>query len=203
MEEFERHIYKSVKQSVTTIEENVAARIYALSFFIYDDDDDPRRPTLTFGYNTLDRWAECTPAADSNAAWPVASDSSEAKWNYAFWLQNEVCVIGAAGTEGAVLRQEWIKSLDLAYSDDEEGEDFERCLRLGRNITERFVALCVQVSRALHDEGSITGKFGRPVPIIVHELEYYDQIAAQTRRANPLGLTSEFEDWVRGESVRQ
>lgn len=198
MEKFQRYIYDSVKQSVTTIEKEVADRIYALSFFIYDDNDDPRMPTLTFGYNTLDRWAECTPAADSNVAWPIASDSSEAKWNYAFWLQNEACVIGAAGTAGAVLRQEWIKSLGLAYS-DEEGKDFERCRQLGGHITERFVALCVQVSKALHDEGSISGKFCRPIPIIVHELEYYDQIAEQTRKANPLGLTSEFEDWVRGE----
>jgi len=201
MEKFEQHMYESVKQSVTTIEADVADRIYALSFFIYDDDDDPRRPTLTFGYNTLDRWAECTPAADPNAAWPVAS--SEAKWNYAFWLQNEVCVIGAAGTEGEVLRQEWIKSLGLVYSDDEQEEDFEQCIRLGEQITERFVALCVQVARALHDGGAITAKFGQPVPIIVHELEYYDEIAEQTRRANPPGLTSEFEDWVRGEGMRQ
>ena len=202
MEKFERHIYESVKRSLTTIKD-VTDRIYALSFFIYDEDDDPRRPTLTFGYNTLDRWAECTPVANSNVAWPVASDSSEAKWNYAFWLQNEVCVIGAAGTEGAVLRQEWIQSLGLAYSDDEETKDIERCMRLGGQITEQFVALCVRVSMALHDGGSITGKFGRSLPIIVHELEYYDQIAEQTRRANPLGLTSEFEEWVRGEGARQ
>jgi len=203
MEKFERHIYESVKQSVTTIEADVADRIYALSFFIYDDGDDPRRPKLTFGYNTLDRWAECTPVVGSNVAWPVASDSSEAKWNYAFWLQNEMCVIGAAGTEGAVLRQEWIKSLGLAYSDDEEVEDFERCMRVGGQIKERFVGLCVEVARALHDDGAITGKFGQPVPIIVHELEYYDQIAEQTRGANPPGLTSDFEHWVRGEGVRQ
>ena len=202
MEKFERHIYESVKRSLTTIKD-VTDRIYALSFFIYDEDDDPRRPTLTFGYNTLDRWAECTPVANSNVAWPVASDSSEAKWNYAFWLQNEVCVIGAAGTEGALLRHEWIQSLGLAYSDDEETKDIERCMRLGGQITEQFVALCVRVSMALHDGGSITGKFGRSLPIIVHELEYYDQIAEQTRRANPLGLTSEFEEWVRGEGARQ
>ena len=198
MEKFERHIYESVKQSLTTIED-VADRIYALSFYIYDEDDDPRRPTLTFGYNTLDRWAACTPVADSKVAWPIASDSSEAKWNYAFWLQNEVCVIGASGTEGTVLLQEWIQSLGLAYADDEQAEDFKRCLQLGDQITEQFVALCVRVSRALHDGGSITGKFGRPVPILVHELEYYDQIAEQTRRANPPGLTSEFEQWVRGD----
>lgn len=105
---------------------------------------------------------------------------------------------GAAGTEGAVLRQEWIESLGLAYSDDDK-EDFERYTQLADHITERFVALCVQVARALHDEGSITGKFGRPVPIIVHELEYYDEIADQTRTANPPGLTSDFEDWVRGD----
>ena len=49
MEEFERHIYESVQQSVTIIEADSADRIYALSFFIYDDGDDPRRPTLSVG----------------------------------------------------------------------------------------------------------------------------------------------------------
>jgi hypothetical protein len=202
MEGFERHIYERIKHSLSVIEADVTSRIYGLSFFIYDDEDDPRRPTLTFGYNTLDRWAECTPAVNSIVAWPVASDASEAKWNYAFWLQNKLCVIGKCGTEGAVLRQCWITSLGLAYSDEDEEEDFDRCLRLGGQITEGFVALCVRVAKTLHDDGVIMDKFGQSVPIIVHELEYYDQIAEQTRGGNPPGLTLEFEKWVRGKSVQ-
>ena len=44
--------------------------------------------------------------------------------------------------------------------------------------------------------GYRTTRFLRPIPIIVHELEYYDQIASQTVEANPAGLAHEFADWV-------
>lgn len=203
MESFELHIYESIRLSITAIEADITDHIYAFSFLIYNDEDDPRRPTLTFGYNTLERWMECTPNADLNVGRPVASNSAEAKWNYAFWLQNEVCIIGADETEEAVLRQEWIESRGLAYSDDDEEEDFDRCMQLGEQITEQFVALCVRVAKALHSKSVIKGKFGRLVPIIVHGLEYHDQVAEQTHRANPPGLASEFEDWVRGRGIRQ
>ena len=53
----------------------------------------------------------------------------------------------------------------------------------------------MRVARRLHEDGIITGKFGRTVPIIVHELEIYDAIIEQTREANPPGATDEFEEW--------
>ncbi len=62
-------------------------------------------------------------------------------------------------------------------------------------MTLAFVAICVRVARRLHEDGIITGKFGRTVPIIVHELEIYDAIIEQTREANPPGATDEFEEW--------
>ena len=50
-----------------------------------DLDDDPRHPILQLGYNTLTHLKERTPSA---------SGAEEAKWNYAFWLQNELTFIG-------------------------------------------------------------------------------------------------------------
>ncbi|MET8206232.1 hypothetical protein ABZT51_09325 [Streptomyces sp. NPDC005373] len=38
---------------------------------------------------------------------------------------------------------------------------------------------------------------GRTVPVIVHELEYYEAIVLQTEAANPPGLADEFTSWVR------
>jgi hypothetical protein len=38
--------------------------------------------------------------------------------------------------------------------------------------------------------------FGRPIPVLIHELEYYPQIARQTERANPPGLAADFARWV-------
>jgi hypothetical protein len=62
--------------------------------------------------------------------------------------------------------------------------------------TERFVNICVRVSRRLHKSGIVRQKFGKEIPVIIHELEYYDQIAQQTSAANPAGLADEFVDWV-------
>src|ERR687884_15934 len=92
MESFERHIYESIIQSIANITADVSDRIYALSFFICDDEDDPRRPTLTFGFNTLDQWTECTPAAASTERRFVGSDAAEAKWNYAFSVIMPACM---------------------------------------------------------------------------------------------------------------
>ena len=74
------------------------------------------------------------------------------------------CASSARPRQRGVLRQEWMKSLGLAYSDDEEGEGFERCMRLGGQITEQFVALCVQVTRALHDGGRLLVSSTGPSP---------------------------------------
>ena len=38
--------------------------------------------------------------------------------------------------------------------------------------------------------------FGRPIPVILHELEYYDAILALNREANPPGLLDGFEAWM-------
>lgn len=35
--------------------------------------------------------------------------------------------------------------------------------------------------------------------MLIHELEYYDQIATQTEAANPPGLADDFITWVRGQ----
>jgi hypothetical protein len=55
-----------------------------MSLFVYDDEDDPARPTATISYNT--EAAVATETASAN-------DEHEARWNYAFWLQNHLGVL--------------------------------------------------------------------------------------------------------------
>jgi cation transport regulator ChaB len=203
MKTFEQYVYEAVRQSLSSIDKNIIPDIYAISFYVYDDDDDPRTPTLQVGYNTKSRMQACTPVKDQEPNWPIASDAAEAKWNFAFWLQNELCLPDANGTEGADLRQAWLKATHLWYSDkDDDSEDDEvvkRCDEVAAEITKVYVELCSRVGRRLHDDGVIVEIFGQPTPVIVHELEYYEEIALQTNVANPPGLTAEFEAWARGE----
>jgi hypothetical protein len=187
MNDFERFAYKKISVALADIDTSATPDIYALSFFIYDNDDDPRYPVLRLGYNTLTHVAESTPSASS---------AGEAKWNFAFWPQNELEFVGEPGTEGAQVLQELLKARGLWYSDEDDEADFDRCMRIGSDITAFFVDACVRIAQALHENGVIEQQFSRPIPVIVHELEYYDEIAVQTRSANPPGLAKEFEDWI-------
>lgn len=197
MSKYEDYAYKRAREGILAIEDKTAADIYALSFYYSFDDDDPRKAILSVGYNTNARWRACTPAPGQQLRWPIASDSDEAKWNYAFWLQDkgEACRIGGASADASA-RKEWIQSLGLWWTDEQQEEDFDRTVELGDKVGEHFASLCIAVAKRLHDKGVIDKKFGRPVPILVHELEYHDGVAAATHRANPPGLAAEFEKWI-------
>lgn len=197
MNEFERFAYDEICAALKAIDADVAPDVYVVSFYVFDFDDDPRRPMLQLGYNTCTRVRACTPAEGQAPGWPIALDPDEAKWNFAFWLQNELKYVGEPETTGGRLFEALMKSEGHWYSDDEEAGDFDRCLGIGREITSRFVAMCVRIVQALHAAGVIEARFGRPIPIIVHELEYYEQIAAQNIDANPSDLAAGFVGWVR------
>lgn len=66
----------------------------------------------------------------------------------------------------------------------------------GQRVTESFVALCVTTARELHASGLIEELFGRPIPVIVHEVEYYDEIARQNVEANGPELASGLVQWI-------
>jgi hypothetical protein len=186
---FDEHLKTFFTEALERTPGEEAREVYVVSLFVDDEDDDPRYPTVTVGYNT---------EAQVGASLGDASDDGEARWNFAFWLQNELGVLGAADRdpEGARLREQWIRQADLWYSDDEEDDDFEATLAKGEAITSRFVELVVAVAQQLHADGTIERVFGRAIPVLVHELEYYDQIAEQNRRANPAGLADDFARWI-------
>lgn len=180
--------FKEAAAALTAIPAVERPEIYAISFLVYDDQDDPRRPTLTIGTNTFSQWQESI---------DQASGTAEAKWNYAFWRQDQLAVLGEANTVSAMSISDWIKSLGLYYTDEEKGADFEKCSAIGEQITRRFIEIACETAKALHAERVVEAIFNAPVPILIHELEYYDEIANQTDIANPRGLASEFIDWVR------
>ena len=140
-----------------------------VSLLVYDEDDDPLMPTVTVSYNTETQVR--------------TFDEDEARWNYAFWLHEELALVAdsAEDPDGAELRDAWIA----------DGARAEQ-------VTEDFVDLVVRVVQRLHEEGVIERVFERPIPVLVHELEYYEEIAEQNERANPAGLVADFTDWVRG-----
>jgi hypothetical protein len=129
MDALERHARTFVETALAKVAPEAAPDIDAASLFVYDEDDDPERPTATVGFNTEET---------------VASEL-----------------------------------------EDEPDE-----------VTEAFVEMLVRVVRSLHADGVVDRIFGRPVPVLIHELEYYEEIAEQNARANPGELAGGLRDWI-------
>ena len=161
------YLYEAIKNNI--LEWNVPD-IYVISLFVYDEDDDPNFPTVILGYNTVSNYKENI---------EFASDEIEAKWNFAFWLQNEEMVFGTGKTRPIV--EKWLEENNLVDKDEK--------------ITATFINVLVNVVEELHQSGFINAKFGQEIPIIIHELEYYDEIAKQNIEANGYELVGEFVEF--------
>jgi hypothetical protein len=198
--------YKHLKTALAALPPTEASAVYALSFWKDNLDDDPRKPMLTVGYNTAAQWHSSFSRAEAEqtVSYPLSSDAAEAKWNFAFWLQNEL--LGSGGEDGEFTQ--WATTLPGYYTDDqyEDAEEddaaIDHLLEQAESIQEAFMAVVLDLARRLHADGTIQTVFGRAIPIIVHELEYSDQTVQWTTQANPPGLTAEFIEWVNSLSSR-
>ncbi len=175
-----------------------APDIYAVSLWVQDWNDNPFEPTVTLGYNTEEQVAVMAPRA---------SDAKEARWNFAFWLQNrEVVFGGGRETVGgsAELIDRWLRGSEVRLYTDEELEEMspeeaDAALETGESVTKHFVSMLVKVVQGLHDSGFIRKTFGKEIPVLIHELEYYEEIAEQNVRANGDLISEEFISFCRGE----
>lgn len=165
-----------------TIEKWNIADIYAVSLFVYDENDNPSRPTVTLGYNTEQYLQDSIEDAENER---------EARWNYAYWPQNEELVFGIGRTRKYV--KEWLKENNFPDISNKEIEnmDFNKIDKF-YFITQKFVDLLVSIVQELHSSGFIRNKFKKDIPILIHELEYYDTIAEQNLRANPADTVADF-----------
>jgi len=156
-----------------------------VSFYVFDEDDDPRLPTLMIGTNTDAQVERMT---------PEASDADEARWNFAFWTQNALRIVGGSmDPRGQEIVDEAFEVCGLSFADEDLGLEENS---VESEMTKLFVDTCVTVAQQLHRDGVLVATFGRAIPIVVHELEYYDEIVEQTREANPVGLVDDFARWV-------
>lgn len=180
-----QRLMEQIKNKITAWDKS---DIYVVSLFVYDRDDNPCEPVAVLGYNTMEHLQEEIANADGE---------QEAKWNYAFWLQNEELTFGEGETQTDV--KQWIEASGYTYFTYEEmfeaEEEPEESLYEG--ITEAWIQVLVEVVRELHESGFIREQFGREIPVLIHELEYYDEIALQNIQANPPEVVEEFVTFCR------
>jgi len=88
---FDEHLYSSVVEALESTADDERSDIYAVSLFVYDEEDDPRFPTVTVGTNTETQLQlSSNPPANFEKPTPcwTPTDEPEARWNYAFWRQD-------------------------------------------------------------------------------------------------------------------
>lgn len=207
------HVREKLLAAIGEVPREDVPDLYVISLWLEDQEDDPRRPVVRVGYNTERKVVASTPSATtprkpepSDAftfdfrATDIASDAAEARWNFAFWLQN--CLVPifdeTADADGQRLLERWAKEAGLWYSDEDEAHDLNAAVARGQRLTNTLVNVLVDVVRDLHRGGELARSLGRPVPVLIHELEYYEEIARQNEAANPPELVWDFAAWVRG-----
>jgi len=195
----EPHLRARIRSGLAAVPAADRATTYAISVLLFFDEDDPRRPVVHVSHNTEARVAACTPAPGQAPRWPIASSAAEARWSYAFWLQEVLAAACEAGAdpEGVRLRDAWARAQGYWYSDEEEAADLDAALRRVSPLSGAFLGLLTSAVRGLHVSGEVARLLGRPVPVLIHELEHTDETADLAEAANPGGLADEFSRYVR------
>lgn len=177
MGNLEHILYQKILSVMSTWDEE---DIYAVSFFVYSNEvfsfrDYFNVPSFSVSYNT---------ESDCGGAGP----HSEERWNYAYWRQDETPIIEPDDDSPEMLllfdwyREQGIE--DIGYED-------KNCPDGPVGYPE-LVDLAAKIARRFQEEGFLKKKFGRPIPIIIHDLEYVDCTLKATEYANPNGEASDF-----------
>ena len=190
--DFPEHVHRRLTAGLLDAAATRPDDVYALSLYWSYEEDEPSRPRLELAWNT-----------EARVRWVLAHehphDEDEARWNYAYWTVAQtaepLAVVGDSDDdpEGAALRHAWLDDLGLVPEPEDDTDAYE----LWRPAVEdAFLDLCVTAATRLHVSGVVLAALGRPVPVIVHELEYDDSDVQRTLAANPPGLADGFAAWV-------
>ena len=55
--------------------------------------------------------------------------------------------------------------------------------------------MLIEIVQEIHADRILSRKYGKELPILIHELEYYDEIVQQNIQANGTELVKKFVEW--------
>lgn len=194
---FSDMVFQKTAAALAGLSEETRDDVYALSFWLYGGNE--WLPSLSVSYNTCQQFVK--------RQGETHNQDDEAKWNYVYWLQDEAELLGVDAYRNNQELQAWLENAPFAYTeeqyeamfdndDENEGEDIDD---KSNEFYQAFVETQIAVVQRLFAEGVIARTFGKNIPVLVHELEYYDVPLAWTERANPKGLADEFLSYWRNQ----
>ncbi|MBQ4075645.1 MAG: hypothetical protein IJD39_10655 [Clostridia bacterium] len=162
---------------------------YAISFFVYTNEayeygDYSNVPYFAISYNTE---SQC----DTDDPY------GEERWNYAFWPQNESVIIDTAQpTPETEHLFSWYRDIGLeniGFEDPTTVYD-EHMHYIGKGPVglAELLEVITDIAEELQQTGYIEEKFGKKLPIIIHDLEYIWYMIEATRKANKHGEADVF-----------
>ncbi|MGW0712692.1 hypothetical protein ACWD4G_43335 [Streptomyces sp. NPDC002643] len=185
---FQTHLRQAATGILERVPEQLKREIYVLAFNIWRIDADDRHPYVDIGYNTESQYED---GIRRNC------DPWEVRWNYAFWLLNGFDKLGNVPEDqaGGPLYEEEVRNLGIWY----DGE-----FDLGRTLEDdeiraksdrlqlHFHDAVIDLARYLHASGTIDRIFGRPLPVVVFDMDCPGWEEEATKAANPAELIEDF-----------
>ncbi|MBO5906569.1 MAG: hypothetical protein J6Q85_00250 [Clostridia bacterium] len=163
--------------------------IYAISFFLFTNEVNEYR-----GYSNI---TEFSVSYNTERDCNFAEELSEERWNYAYWRQNETPILVANDNdEGMKVLFNWYKENgieNIGYED--YGTCYDREMRFigkGPIGLHELISELTTVARDIQESGFTERKFGKRIPIIIHDLEYPWYIIEACKKANPNGEADMF-----------
>ena len=181
MIDIEKILYDKVKSVMSNWNED---GIYAISFFVYSNEayefkNFTNVSTWAISYNT---------EADCEGAGPL----DEERWNYAFWRQDETSIIDIdEPNECTESLYKWYAEQgieNIGFEDMENMYD-EEYNYIGKGPVGHYelIEIAANVAKKLQEEGFVIKQFKKPIPIIIHGLEWAWYDIEATQKANPNG----------------
>ena len=163
--------------------------IYAISFLVCANE--------VYEYKGYSNVTEFCVSYNTEKDCSGAGELSEERWNYAFWRHNETPIIKSDDeNEGIKILFDWYdeNSIDnIGYENYDVCYDNEmRYIAKGPVGYYELLSEITAVANKLQTSGFVKNKFGRPIPIIIHDLEYSWYSIEATLKANSNGEANTF-----------
>lgn len=186
MIDLQAYLEKNIRQVISAWDED---DIYAISFFVYSNE--------SFEYNGCSNITKFSVSYNTEKDCNGAGELSEERWNYAFWRQNETPIIDVNDeNDGIKVLFEWYKENcieNIGYEDYNACYD-DKMRYIGKGPIGYYELLSeiTVVAKRLQDVGYTKNKFGKPIPIIIHDLDYTWYVIEATKNANHNGEADAF-----------
>lgn len=181
MTDLKEYLYQRVKKEIALW---YVKDIYAISFFVYSNE--------AYTYGEFSNVTNFSISYNTESDCGGADKCSEERWNYSFWRQNEIVI---TDNEGMKILFQWYKENGINNIGHEDNNCYdENNYYIGKGPVGYYELLTAvsEVANRLQNENYIVNKFGKAVPIIIHDLEYTWYVIEATKNANPNGEANQF-----------